>query len=153
MDCRLPSHGNPERYMEKHGLSDKESLDILLCAPTGKAALNIGGNTFQSSKGLSVSRDDFVSSKHFFQPGKPSLLRLQNRLRRLIAIILDEFSMMSSAQLFWINRRIKEGLNLTDSDVPFGGIPIIIFGDPDQPPPVIEHSLWMQLKRRKQMSL
>jgi len=64
----------------------------------------------------------------------------QSKIKSTLSVILDEFSIMSSHQFFWVNKRLQEGMK---NDKPFGGIPIIIFGDPGQLPPVGGSSLWL----------
>ena len=112
---------------------------VLVCAPTGKAALAIGGYTIQSSDGLKVPTENLNNPASNILNGS-SLLAFQARLRKTIAIILDEYSMISSVQLFWINRRLQAAMG---NNLHFGGIPIIIFGDPGQIAPVGGCSLWL----------
>jgi len=113
-----------ERWMKKFNNDDQPSL--LVCAPTGKAALAIGGYTIQSADGLKVPTENLNDHAKNEMKG-PSLLAFQMRIRKTIAIILDEYSMISSVQLYWINKRLQVAMG---NNLSFGGIPIIIFGDP-----------------------
>ena len=48
-------------------------------------------------------------------------------------VVIDEFSMISSAMLYQIDRKLQE---LKQSGKPFGGVSIICLGDPMQLKPV-----------------
>ena len=48
--------------------------------------------------------------------------------------------MISSSQFFWLDDRLRQAT--LNSDFPYGDVPIIIFGDPGQLPPVGGSSLW-----------
>jgi hypothetical protein len=137
-----------ERYREKYG---KEGF-VLRIAPTGKAALGIGGYTMQSSQGLSVPVHDLSTLATHRYKGGDALSSLQKRLNyrgaidadapHLIAVVVDEYSMISSLQMFWISERLKQGVN--NEDECFGGVPIVFFGDPAQLPPVGGSPLWAE---------
>jgi len=127
-----------ERWMKKNLSSDNP--EILVCAPTGKAALAIGGYTIQGSDDLKVPVEklDDVERNNCLKGS--TLTAFQARIMKTISVILDEFSMISSKQMFWIHKRLQEG---SRKDLPFGGMPIIIFGDPGQIAPVGGSSLWL----------
>jgi ATP-dependent DNA helicase PIF1 len=55
---------------------------------------------------------------------------------------MDEYSMISSLQLFWASDRVKQGV--CNNDKEFGGVPTILFGDPGQLPPVGGTQLWVK---------
>ena len=134
-----------ERYCDKNGILDYMSVNVQLVAPTGKAALNIGGSTINASSSLGVPVDNLENyGKNHYKDGRP-LLRLQERLSKTIAIIIDEFSMLSSTQLFWASDRVQQGVVKYEYEKPFGGVPIIIIGDPGQLFPVGGSPLWQGL--------
>ena len=54
-------------------------------------------------------------------------------------VILDEFSMLRQKELYFINKRLQE---IIQNDLPFGGLVIILSGDPAQLPPVKGNCLW-----------
>ena len=62
------------------------------------------------------------------------LRRLQERLAGVRYIIIDELSMASQAQMAGVDRRLRRATGKTT--VPFGGVSIIMTGDPGQLPPV-----------------
>ena len=91
--------------------SDESPVDIpeiLVCAPTGKAALAIGGHTIQGSDGLKVPTVKLENVEKNSLKGA-TLTAFQARILKTIVVILDEFSMISSKHFFWVNKRLQEG--------------------------------------------
>jgi hypothetical protein len=70
-----------------------------------------------------------------------ALLKLQKRFENIIAVIIDEYSMVPGAHIAQVNDRLQQALK---SDKPFGVISIALCGDPGQLPPVIGLSLWVR---------
>ena len=104
-------------------------------APTGKAALNACGFTLCSSDGLSIP----ICSRDGAQLTGMALKDLQNRFKNMCAVIIDEYSMVSLKDLYWINDRLQQAcVNKRD----FGGIPVAFVGDPGKLPPVGALSVW-----------
>ncbi len=127
-----------ERSVEK-GIVDPT---VLVLAPTGKAALQCGGCTLHSLNGLSIPISNLnLRGKHTCKNGLHALMRMQLRLKNCVAVVVDEYSMISSQQLFWVNERLKKAIlsttsiDNTECEI-FGSLPTIIFGDPGQLPPV-----------------
>ena len=110
--------------------------EIILMAPTGAAADNIGGNTYHTSLGISISKTQ--------KPGmKPRIKKLW--LKKTIMII-DEISMTDLSMLSTINNQCKiaKSLDRNSPDL-FGGLPVVIFmGDFYQFPPVRGLALWKE---------
>jgi ATP-dependent DNA helicase PIF1 len=106
-------------------------------APTGKAALNASGVTLHSNNGLSIP---ILSLGKGNDLKGDALLRLQQRFEHISAIIIDERSMLSLVDFYWIDRRCRQATK--QSHKPFGGLPIAFIGDPGQLPPVGGLSLW-----------
>jgi ATP-dependent exoDNAse (exonuclease V) alpha subunit len=98
----------------------------VVLAPTGVAALNVEGQTIHSF---------FRLPPHIVNPEElvpiPSRLQLYGNLDR---IIIDEMSMVRADLLDAIDHslRINRG-----TDVPFGGVKIVLIGDLLQLPPVV----------------
>jgi hypothetical protein len=124
---------------------------VLILAPTGKAALQAGGFTLQSSSGLCTPVDHQASfDKCHYKTGL-ALTKLQSRInfggsidengKQLIGIIVDEYSMMSSLQLFWVHDRLQQAVPM-HADCAFGNVPCVFIGDPGQRPPVGGSPLW-----------
>ena len=105
----------------------KERLkSYAVVAPTGVAALNVGGQTIHS----------------FFRlkPGPIELDQIRQTRNRvayqaLDALIIDEISMVRADLLDGIDRMLR--LNGRDRNKPFGGVPIIAVGDLFQLPPIV----------------
>lgn len=139
-----------QRFKEKTG---KDGY-ILILAPTGKAALQAGGYTIQSSQGLStpVDRQDSYSLHHY-KSGGLAITKLQSRLNyrgimdetkpQMIGIVIDEYSMIPSLQMFWIHDRLVQGVVDSTEDSVFGGVPCALIGDPGQLAPVGGTGLWL----------
>lgn len=96
----------------------------LVCAPTGIAALTIGGKT--------------IHSMCHFPPAwiVPKDIRLSTKspVDRAKVLILDEISMVNANLLDGVDRFLK--LNRRNDD-PFGGIVVVLVGDLFQLPPVV----------------
>ena len=61
-----------------------------------------------------------------------ALVRLQNDLKGIAYIIIDEYSMLGQTMLGWIDRRCRQATGI--SDEVFGQLSITLFGDPAQLP-------------------
>ena len=59
-----------------------------------------------------------------------SLVRLQNTLKEISYIIIDEYSMLGQKMFAWVDKRCRQATGL--SDELFGGKSIILVGDPAQ---------------------
>src|SRR3954453_4564109 len=102
--------------------SDKQ---LVVCAPTGVAALNVGGQTihslFKLPIGVIADRD----------------LDDDRDLRKLLAaidpVVIDEGSMVNADLLDAVDRRLRWARQRKE---PFGGVQIVLFGDPFQLAPV-----------------
>ncbi len=115
-------------------LVENVQTSAAVCAPTGKAALNIGGRTLHRffELGIGLLRPD-GELRRMSKAGK-------ERIRNLGLLVLDEISMVRSDLFEAVNRRMQEVLGNRD---PFGGVPVVLVGDPYQLPPVArgrEHS-------------
>ncbi|MFZ1721539.1 MAG: PIF1 family ATP-dependent DNA helicase [Microgenomates group bacterium] len=105
---------------------------IVVLAPTGVAALNVGGQTIHSLFRLPFS---------VITPEKMLELRLTTPqtklLRNLDTMIIDEISMVRVDVLEAIDFLLKKARN---SELPFGGVQMVLFGDLYQLPPVVTSS-------------
>ena len=105
---------------------------VLKVAPTGIAALNVEGTTIHRAFGYEnlekcqVSDIDSVTLK----------LKDTNRflLKQIDTLIIDEISMVRVDVLEKIDRILKI---VNETNQPFGGKQVILFGDPFQLPPVV----------------
>jgi hypothetical protein len=113
-----------------------EMDSVIIMAPTGNAAANIGGNTLDSI--LHFSRRNKESKA--IEAIKLSVL--QKRFRNVILSIIDERSMIGLKLGGHTSIRLGQLMNYGNhEDDPVGGLPAsIIVGDEFQLPPVIERA-------------
>ena len=100
---------------------------VAVVAPTGIAALNIGGQTihslFQLDFGVQYPKQvGFIPT------------RLRTILKNIDVLVIDEVSMVRVDIFAMINRKMQVANN---NNLPFGGKQVIMFGDLFQIPPVI----------------
>lgn len=110
------------QYLKKHS-----SKKLVVVAPTGVAALNIGGQTIHSFFRIPPS---FNSSGTLIIDSKRALL-----LKHIDTVVIDEISMVRADLMDDIDKILRHARS---SDLPFGGVQIIMFGDLYQLPPVVE---------------
>lgn len=101
---------------------------VMLCAPTGKAAHNIGGNTIHSVFCIPVGR-----GLQYKPLDMQQLTSLQTKYHALKVLIIDEISMVGKRMFNFINLRLQEILGVMK---PFGGISVLAVGDLFQLRPV-----------------
>lgn len=100
---------------------------VLVCAPTGVAALNVDGMTIHNLMGLGTGMPpDSTVDIQMVRRKKSVLLEAD-------ALVIDEVSMVSSDLLDAMDRTLRAVRNEPE---PFGGLQIIMFGDLYQLPPV-----------------
>ena len=106
---------------------------ILLCAPTGTAAVNIQGQTLHSAFGFTFG-DQHYSLSDKNRDTKRSIFK------NLRFLIIDEVSMVKADQLYQLDLRLRELMMKPDKD--FGGVSIFLFGDIMQLKPVQGKPIW-----------
>jgi ATP-dependent exoDNAse (exonuclease V) alpha subunit len=108
----------------------KSEKNIVVCAPTGVAALNIGGQTIHS---LFKIPPELI---------RKDSLKVDRRTAKLLkyvdVVIIDEISMVRPDLMDGIDYILRKARNNT---IPFGGVQLIMFGDLYQLPPVIQKDL------------
>ena len=120
--------------MQKPG-DNPECPYILLCAPTGTAAINIKGQTLHSAFGFTFG-DEHYSLSDKTRDTKRA------KFKNLRFIIIDEISMVKSDQLYQLDLRLRE-ITMRPNEV-FGGVALFFFGDIMQLKPVLGRYIWMQ---------
>ena len=105
------------------------SLKKMVVAPTGIAALNIGGTTINSA-----FRIGFDTIPNITKSKDPRFAKL---LRNLELLIIDEVSMVRSPMMDAISQSLQIHRN---SEAPFGGVHVLACGDLFQLPPIIKES-------------
>ncbi|MGB3413363.1 MAG: AAA family ATPase [Microbacteriaceae bacterium] len=103
----------------------KTSKRVAVVAPTGVAALLVGGQTIHSFFRLPIG---IIADHALFQPEE-----LRAVLRSLDTLVIDEVSMVNADVMDAINRSLKRAKR---SSLPFGGVQLLMFGDPYQLAPV-----------------
>ena len=109
----------------------KRKAKLAIVAPTGIAASHIGGNTIHSFFGIGLKSQisdqdlDFLLQKKY----------LHDRLSKLKVLIIDEVSMLSP-DLFESIDKILRAFKF--SNLPFGGVQLVLSGDFFQLPPVMK---------------
>lgn len=106
----------------------------LAVAPTGCAASNIEGYTWQSVAGCGFS----TTSENEMTPGQETARLIGEKIKGVKLIIFDEVSMLSFTKMAVMEARIKAGLRFNCTSVeqknfvdalPFGGINMLFVGD------------------------
>jgi hypothetical protein len=123
-------------------LDDRASAKVLLAAPTGKAAWLIGGQTLHSALQIKPIKDP--KSNSFFLPKlcDASLNNVRRALKDVNLMILDETSMVGEVTLGHVNSRCQQARG---NNLPFGGIAVLLVGDFNQLPPVLDKAIYSPL--------
>ncbi len=102
--------------------------NFLILAPTGIAALNVGGQTMHSFFGFPF---EVIGPKTEFEVS----LEKRQTLENTDTIIIDEASMVRADMVDGMDRFLRA---LTRSHLPFGGKQVVFVGDLFQLPPVVK---------------
>lgn len=121
-----------------HSIRQQLKKNFVVVAPTAVAALNAGGVTiqslFQTPRGPIIPSDDSQTREVELRFASERLTLLKN----LEVIIIDEISMVRGDMLDYLDRLLKK---IHHSTLAFGGVQILMIGDPFQLPPVY-HADW-----------
>ena len=109
--------------------TDRDNPDmptVLIMAFTGVAAKNVGGTTFHTGLSFKFGSDmlNFTSEK---------LDQKRKNLENVAVVMVDEFSMVSSDNLYNLHKRLQEIFMSQES---FGGRSVLLVGDIMQLGPV-----------------
>lgn len=110
-----------------NALKDLLPHELVVLAPTGLAAVTVGGQTIHSFFGFPprlIRPDDIRRSRN----GRV--------MRRLKFLVIDEVSMVRSDLMWAIDQSLR--VNRGRPREPFGGVRLALFGDLHQLPPVIQ---------------
>ena len=107
-------------------LSWNTDKQIVIAAPTGVAALNVGGQTVHSLFRLPIG---VIADQVIDQV--PELRKLLNTIDTLV---IDEISMVNADLLDAIDRSLRQARHKPLTA--FGGVQVVLFGDPYQLAPV-----------------
>jgi ATP-dependent DNA helicase PIF1 len=112
-------------------LAASTEKQIAVCAPTGVAALNVGGQTIHSLFRLPMGLIGSLDLNH--GPDQRKILGAIDTL------VIDEVSMVNADVMDAIDRALREARHRKRET--FGGVQVIMFGDPYQLSPVPPRSL------------
>lgn len=110
-------------------LRDLVEDELVVLAPTGLAAVNVGGQTIHSFFGFPprlIRSDDIRRSRN------------GQVMRRLKLLVIDEVSMVRSDLMWAIDLSLR--INRGRPREAFGGVRLVMFGDLHQLPPVVQEA-------------
>jgi ATP-dependent DNA helicase PIF1 len=114
-----------------HYFKEKSKKKLVVVAPTGIAAINVGGSTIHSF---------FQFPLHVVTPQDVKVIHNKRELfNSLQTVVVDEVSMVRADIMDAIDRSLR--INRNRVSVPFGGVQMILIGDLHQLPPVVESEL------------
>lgn len=129
----------------KHWIRINLKKTTAISAPTGIAAFNIDGLTIHRMFQLPITHE---STPKYMQLSDMVLKTLRDKLKNVELFIIDEVSMISNVTLMFINLRLCEIFDTTDTnDGFFGRKHILLFGDLLQLPPVKGHPPFVKMFR------
>jgi len=108
-------------------LRDRTAAEMVVLAPTGLAAINVGGQTIHSFFGFPprlIQQSDIRRSRN------------GRLMRKLEFLIIDEVSMVRSDLMWAIDQALR--VNRGRPREAFGGVRLLMFGDLHQLPPVVQ---------------
>ena len=111
------------------GIQEIVDKNFIVLAPTGIAAMNVGGQTIHSFFGLPF---EAIGPQTEFEVSQAKI----DTLKHTDTIIIDEASMVRSDWVDGIDRYLR---SLMHSHLPFGGKQIVFVGDLFQLPPVVKY--------------
>jgi ATP-dependent exoDNAse (exonuclease V) alpha subunit len=100
---------------------------MVIVAPTGLAAVSVGGQTIHSFFGL---------PPRLIGPQDIKRIRNAGLMRRLRVLVIDEVSMVRSDMMWAMDQMLR--VNRGRLREPFGGVRLVMFGDLHQLPPVVQ---------------
>ena len=102
------------------------SKQVVICAPTGVAALNVGGQTIHSLFRLPIG---VIADNDIDQTAE-----LRKLLNTIDTLVIDEVSMVNADLLDAVDRSLRQARQRKAEA--FGGVQVVLFGDPYQLAPV-----------------
>lgn len=127
-----PGAGKSHTIREYVKFLQSRGVAPAMTASTGIAATHISGMTIHSWSGLGIRK--FITRRECKELATNSTYG--KRIRTASVLIIDEISMLDAAMLDSVDMVCRV---VRDSDLPFGGIQIVLVGDFFQLPPVTRH--------------
>ncbi len=125
------SAGTGKSYLLQYLKANYSDSGLHITASTGIAAVNVGGQTLHSWAAIGLGNLPSEQIIENLFSAKFSRVRRKLKLAKMLAI--DEISMISAPVFDLINELLKA---IRQSEKPFGGLQLILFGDFLQLPPV-----------------
>ncbi len=136
-NCFLTGAGGTGKSTQLRAFINECPRRVSVTAPTGVAALNVGGMTIHRFCGMLIGPAAGQSNEDYFaqleRDPRRSILAGFNRVRRCEVLVIDEISMLPGRQLEFVEYLFRR---LRGRDEPFGGCQVIATGDFLQLPPV-----------------
>ena len=127
------------KYYNTRAGENFAEVNVLMLAPTGKAAYNIKGNTIHSALAIPACQ----SLKNYKSLDSSQLNTLRCQIGGVKLIFLDEISMVGNTMFtVQIYNRLKD---VKGSALPFGGVSIIAIGDLFQLQPVMDSYIFKDM--------
>lgn len=124
-----------------HAIPKMTRKRMVVTAPTGVAAINAGGVTlhsfFQLPFGPFVPGGQAPAGQHKIRREK------KNIIRSLDLLVIDEISMVRADLLDGVDSVLRR---YRGSDLPFGGVQLLMIGDLHQLSPVVKNDEWQILQ-------
>jgi ATP-dependent DNA helicase PIF1 len=124
--------GTGKSYLVEKIREVMPSYGVHVTASTGIAGVNVGGTTLHSFSGLGLGNGPFQKLIHKMSP------RAKKRWKNARILFIDEISMISAE--FW-DKVEQTARYMRKTDLPFGGLQLIVTGDFLQLPPVIRNAV------------
>ncbi len=129
-----------------HTLQKSVAKRMIITAPTGVAALNAGGVTLHSFFQLPFG--PFVPGSETYERNKQRRFRFSREKKRIIQnldlLVIDEISMVRADLLDAVDAVLRHHRR---SDLPFGGVQLLMIGDLRQLSPVARPEEWRLLQQ------
>ena len=116
------------KYIIIHARTNEKNIGI--CAMTGSASVLIGGTTLHSFMGIGLAND---SVEYLVRKIRGNINNKVDALQQLHILLIDEVSMMNDELLTKMSQILSI---IRKNPEPFGGVQIILVGDPFQLAPI-----------------
>ncbi|MBR4508742.1 MAG: AAA family ATPase [Elusimicrobiaceae bacterium] len=114
---------------------ESERRNIIKLAPTGVAALNIGGQTLHSFFQINPGNIHERTEQDYIRK------TLKRKWKKIDALIIDEISMVRADLFDAINEKLKD---ILESPLTFAGLQVIVIGDLNQLSPIVHNQGTLQ---------
>lgn len=124
--------GTGKTMVLKYFRKNTKKKGVFVVAPTGIAAISVGGQTIHSFFGLPITLEDPTQAKFRDLTDED-----REKAKDINVIIVDEVSMVRADIMDMMDAKLR---HIKEKSQPFGGCQIIAFGDLYQLPPVAKEA-------------